>query len=102
MRQVVEARDIQVLFWKSKEFSYKLLQKIRNKLHKSSRHPISSDAFDTYFYLKPLGIAKRMQQNYALKKEKKEALPQKTTKAEEIKDLLIKSTEPYSFARKTW
>ena len=31
MRQVVEARDVQVILGKSKEFSYKLLQKIRRE-----------------------------------------------------------------------
>ena len=49
-----------------------------------------------------MGIAKSIQHNDALKKEKKEALATKIIEAEQPKNVFLKSSEPYSFAKESW
>lgn len=52
MRQVVEPRDVELFYGKSMCASYKFLQRIRKKLGKDSRAPITIEEFDAYCALR--------------------------------------------------
>lgn len=48
MRQIVEPRDIEKYWGKSRQASYKLMQKIRKDLGKKARQPINVREFAEY------------------------------------------------------
>ena len=73
MRQIVEARDVEVYFGKSIHASYKILGKIRTALGKKPRHPINIQEFDDFHNFTTNGIAKTLEENDALKKLKNDS-----------------------------
>ena len=73
MRQIVEARDVEVYFGKSIHDSYKILSRIRTALGKKPRHPINIHEFDNFHNFTTNGIARTIEENDALKKSKNDS-----------------------------
>jgi hypothetical protein len=104
MRQVVEARDVQVYFGKSIHFSYKILKKVRQELKKERHHPITIREFAEFYRCDVESLSLTIQSNDLVKNETKlhPSTAEITKKAETKNNEQPFIHEPYSITKKNW